>query len=226
MFAILCLLLLAVNFDHPSFKKLIELEGEPKSWIKVNSGAGGIERWNLIDTSDETRRAEIVQLCKEVGLFDGVALSRTYYPTVLVYGATLPAVQKRMEYLLELWDRGVRFDKVFFLADLTTEYEMICKLVDETTFPPNFPPRKVVFAQGGPGMRANTKDTLRAVQQDLKPPVLAISTPMYVHYQQAAALSLLGKEYPIETYAKETGGTQFKVPVLLDTLAKILENSQ
>lgn len=215
-------LLLIINFLHPSFDRLVELEGKPETWIRPS----GVERWDLVDTATLERRAEIVQLCKDIGLFDGVTLSRTYYPTALVYGATLPAVQKRIEYLLELWNQGIRFDQVYFLAgDREGEYDMICKLVEETSFPPNFPPYKIVFAKGQPGMRANTKDTLRAVQNDLKPPVLAISTPMYAHYQQAVALTVLGKEYPIETYAKETTGTNFKVPVILDTLAKILENT-
>lgn len=226
-------ILLAINFLHPSFNKLIELEGMPETWVKVNGT--GLERIDLIDTVGGEERETIVQLCKDIGLFDKVDPTQDHYETAVVYGSMMAAEKKRIDHLLELWEQGIRFNKVFFLGGdrvlrpeeieevgSGTEFDMVRTLMERAPFPSNFPPRVAVLGVGAAGRRANTRDTLLAIQNELVPPLLAIATPMFVHYQHALALNVLGKDFPLDTCAKEAPIETIKVSVMLDTLGKIV----
>jgi hypothetical protein len=112
----------AENQTTPAFKQLLkehlDCESSNLSDIVTATQAGwmrsdDIERWELsnIEADQDT-----VELFRELGLVDAVDPLNTEFDYAIIFGATVQAMRKRLAYLLELYNKGVRFKQIVFLV--------------------------------------------------------------------------------------------------------------
>lgn len=77
------------------------------------------ERWQLKDLDiDKTRHDKALAQLRHLGLVNEIKPNHKYYDYVLLLGAMLPNMQKRLEHLASLWETGIRFNKVILLVGL------------------------------------------------------------------------------------------------------------
>jgi hypothetical protein len=73
------------------------------------------ERWEVPDQFGH-KRVQLKPLFDALGLVTEVKPSQKKYDYVLFLGASYPAVKKRLEYIVSLWDSGIRFKKIIILT--------------------------------------------------------------------------------------------------------------
>ncbi len=97
----------------------------------------GQERWEMkdLEISEQTHDKAMRQL-ELLGLVKAIKPSRQNYDYALVLGATVPRMQKRFDHLIELWESGVRFNKIIFLVGLRPlipEVDKVSQLIVQAT---------------------------------------------------------------------------------------------
>ena len=97
----------------------------------------GQERWQLpdININDQTK-AKVTALLKSIGVIDELKPSQQEFDYVLLLGATIPRMQKRLEHLARLWQSGVRYKQLVFLTGqrpLTPEIDKVDELIARTS---------------------------------------------------------------------------------------------
>lgn len=75
----------------------------------------GAERWEMKATHEDKREALRPSL-KELKVLDDVTPSLSFYDHVLILGATVSSMRKRVATLEDIWKRGVRFKHLYFLV--------------------------------------------------------------------------------------------------------------
>lgn len=199
----------------------------------------GQERWDLPDFPPGDRVGLVRDLCN-YGFIEEVRPAQTSYTYSIILGATIPSMQKRIEYLGTLWNRGVRFERLVFLASnrelclkgdrtlpnesFKNEMEALLYLFKNSSLPKELKelPLDVVLAKRDVG-RPNTADTVRAWLEKSPSPgcALAISSQPHVQYQAAVLRGLLPKAIPIETVGPEAS-QELNIGVALDACARTL----
>ncbi|MCB1074839.1 MAG: hypothetical protein KDK59_04815 [Simkania sp.] len=196
------------------------------------------DRWNFTNRFED-KRDKLIPLLDELGFFQAVHAKNSHYSYAVVLGALRSSVQKRIDFLVEEWQRGIRFDKVVFLTgkrelrpieecpDLQSETEMMIRVWNQTEMPEalkNLTPI-IVDSRPAPGRdRATTESTVYAWLELSPNPgsCLVFSSQPYVSYQDAILRARMPKTFPIETIGAE-GGRSLPTSVLMDNLAKWLE---
>ena len=105
-------LLHILNISHDNSPDSI-IATANKSWGRKP----GIERWELPEpkvNSDE--RNKIISNLKILGIKDAIEPSKKHYRYVLILGATVPRMQKRLAHFVALWEQGLRTDEIVFLT--------------------------------------------------------------------------------------------------------------
>lgn len=209
---------------HPALSQILQTEGvnstdfteilqaTQKQWLRK---AGG-ERWHIQDTSYTHE-----QSCQELGMLETIKPTKKYYDYAVVLGATVPSMQKRMQFLKELLvNRKIKVNKIVLLTgprklipevdflalddslhqikDMQTETEAGAYILNRL-----FPSRAevdVIDAIEFSGARPNTDDTVRAwLKTNPKSgKVLAISHQPYVSRQEKVLQKLLPKSFNID----------------------------
>lgn len=85
------------------------------NWAQKNLLRQG-ERWQHQTAKFEELKSKIQPLLSELGFIDALFPHFEKYQGVIVYGALLPRARLRLYYLVEQWEKGVRFSQIYFLS--------------------------------------------------------------------------------------------------------------
>ncbi|NBO19538.1 MAG: hypothetical protein EBV03_10010, partial [Proteobacteria bacterium] len=208
----------------------------------------GVERADCEEPEAFRQKREgLMQALQDAGLSDAVKPKQKYYDHVLVLGATEQEVDKRLDYLRELWDQGVRFGKIELLGSeralragnersegklgenghtSRSEMDMMENryYAKAAGWPKDMQSVRVfeVNTYNKPGgERANTKDTIESwvKTNPSKGDVLVISSQPHVRYQDAAVKAVLPKGYSVDTVGMDAPH-DMKVSVGMDSIAR------
>ncbi len=213
-----------------------------KTWMRPK----GLERWQIPEKYPE-KRDTLLPLFKSLGFIDAVHATQKHYDYGIVHGATVQRSQSRIEWLVQQWERGVRFDSLVFLSgeraldkDLelshieklwhapeiwpTSETEMIAWLWRRMAIPDAM--RKLPYTlinASASDTRAHTGDTV--VEWMAKNPgagtILAVSNQPFVSYQHMSLLRRLNCAFEVETIGEAASNNTLNA-VYLDNLARLL----
>lgn len=215
-----------------------------KKWLQFPK-----QRWEF-EPLFENKKEALLPLFKSLELFETVNAKEKEYDLAILHGATLSAVKKRLSFLIQEYERGVRFHKIaFFTSDRPlepsfegpnqfestlpcpkTEAEMILHVYQTTMLPSgmeNIPYEVIVVSKNSQDTvqfkKPSTSDTaIKWLETNPKErKLLFISSQPYVLYQHLAIKTVLKEGFFIETIG-EKPAAPVSVAVLLDTLTKCL----
>lgn len=75
----------------------------------------GKERWEVKEIFPE-KRAQLMTIFDKLGTIKKIEPTRYYYDHALILGATVQRVRSRLKYLIELWEKGMRFCSINVLV--------------------------------------------------------------------------------------------------------------
>ena len=202
------------------------------------------QRHESDDSPDfQTHRAELIQALRDSGMISEMKPAHKHYDHVLLLGSVEGEVSNRFEGLKQLWNGGVRFDKIHMLGserELNPQLEPSAgKVADEMTMMesyyydkdsrwPEGLERVRIFEVNtfnkSNGERANTQDTVKSwlkTHPDAGE-VLVISSQPYAQYQDAAVKSVLPADFHVETVAAPAPD-DIKINVALDSFARQID---
>ncbi len=204
---------LADALDIPAESDLIA--ETQKQWLCQK----GLERWELTELEEE-QRLFVLNWAEQQRLYTAWQPASSRYDTALILGATTGCMKKRMNYLAQLWQQGVRFDQVIWLTgdrpldarvDSTldrcrNESEAAHILWDEANLPEEMRQLPVTYiavpmkSEGSSLKRPNTEDTLVAWLASGPTPckALFISDQPFCGYQFAILKTTLPEEFQFD----------------------------
>jgi hypothetical protein len=199
------------------------------------------ERWELKDNS-AWNKAQILEDFEELDLVKAIRPQKDNYETAVLLGAIGPRMQTRIDYLIDLWDEGIRFKRIVFLTgnrDIGTidmpskpghsknETDLFKLLWRRAEKPKAFEKIPTLWIDApkikqpdGSLTRPTTLSTLNAwaQQENLEhQDILAISNQPFVQYQQCVLANHLPKNTRIETVGA-TADNDTPISVYLDAL--------
>ncbi|SCA59013.1 Uncharacterized protein AB751O23_BY_00010 [Chlamydiales bacterium SCGC AB-751-O23] len=83
-----------------------------KHWLRLENQ----ERWDMNEIAAKYSTNEILKLLKEIRMVDEIRPQDKEYDSVLILGALAPRMAMRLSYALKLWEKGLRFKNLVFLA--------------------------------------------------------------------------------------------------------------
>lgn len=98
------------------------VQATQRVWLRP----AGTERWQLTDSFPSETVEQMIPLFELLSLTGEIKPHKTHYAYALLLGARLKTVIKRVAYLIDQWNRGVRFKTLVILAgqrDLDQEVE-------------------------------------------------------------------------------------------------------
>lgn len=199
------------------------------------------DRWTFQDRFEE-QKEQILPLLEELGCFKTVQAKHNHYQYGVVLGALAVTVEKRIQFLVQEWKRGIRFDEIIFLTGqrplhpqkeaqfldhAKTETDMMLLVWQQTSMPPELRaiPLVVIDAPPVPDRgRPTTASTVYAWLDERPIPgtCLVFSSEPYVGYQNSILSYLLPVSFSIETVGPE-GGRHYSTAILIDNVAKWLD---
>lgn len=210
----------------------------------------GVERGQCEEPEAfRANRSALLGALRQAGMQDAVKPTQKYYDHVLVMGATEAEVDKRLDYLRELWDQGVRFGRIHLLgsqraltgeeksqghkgangSESRSEMDMMeNRYYAKSAHWPEAMKDVRVFEVNTynkeNGRRANTKDTVESWHNTNPSPgeVLVISSQPYVKYQDAAVKAVLPRSFHAETVGAEAD-RDMKISVAMDSIARQID---
>lgn len=195
------------------------------------------ERWTFQDWMED-RREEILPFLKEMGYFDERHATETHYNYAVVLGSLHASVKRRMTFLIEEWNRGIRFDQVVFLTGqrklhpekepfphLEMETDMMEWTWNQLEMPEELRALPLIVIDAKPHpfrQRPNTMLTVQRWLQDRPLPgsCLVFSCQPYLNYQEQILKMVLPTTFTVETVGPG-GGSTSPLSVLLDTVARV-----
>ena len=213
-------------------------------WLRT----AGKERWEMGELGSE-QRAVVLSWADSHGIYATWGPSETRYDAALVFGASTGIMRARLDYLIELWNRGIRFDQVVFLvgerplSEAVDDLFGICPneavaasyLASTTNFPLEMRKLPVLFVsvpmkitQEGKKIRPTTGDTLHAWLKEKSPQqkkVLFVSNQPFNGYQYAVTEGVLPEEILFEVVGpgiKDPAQHPLAATITLDSLARWL----
>jgi len=209
----------------------------------------GLERWHLKKTTNE----KLFEKFKLFGMTEACYPSDKFYHYLLIFGAAIPTMQKRIDFLKKLYYNGVRFKEIIFLTGqrildpkvdkikqnkftkkLTTEADAVRYIIKNDNFFLHLSKDiqiKIIDTQNRiinkSKRRPTTSDTIREWLNTNPPPntILAISNQPYIGWQSSILNSYLPSSFQSEVVG---GSSSNKLPtdVYLDNLARWLYQLQ
>jgi hypothetical protein len=228
---------LAQALDIPPDSDLIA--ETQKQWLRKP----GKERWEVAELSED-KRAIVLNWATQQGLFDSWKPLLKNYDKALILGATTSRMQMRLNYLIELWEEGTRFDEIVWLTgdrpldprvdsltDRSTTESGAARIIwEETILPEGMRNLPVVFMpvpmkiEGSSSVRPNTQDTLVAWQAKVLGPCTAlfVSNQPFCGYQFAVIKTTLTPEVMFDLVGSGVDLTERSVSaaVTLDSIAR------
>jgi len=242
------------NQPSPELKNLLALFNLPandlKTIVDVTQRAwlrpAGKERWELDEIAPE-KTEQLKAIFAKLGLIQEIKPSTQKYEYALLMGARLASTQKRVNYLLNLWQQGIRFNSIVVLtgerpldpaieaiemangSKATTECTMTQAVFAHLKAPEAFKNIPVTYvsvpmltAPDGKVRRPTTGDTVKEWLKANPVPgnCLVISNQPFVGYQDSVVKTLLPKPFVIESAGCAAENTHNAE--VLDTLARWL----
>lgn len=199
-----------------------------------------------------THHAPLVDALRQAGVLSEARPTLKHYDHVLLLGSKEPMVETRMHTIKQLWDEGIRFDKIHLLGNerpLDESHEPIATMVDlngkslsnETEmlkahyynmrddWPEDLKqvPTYAVYSYDRDERHANTKDTIDTWLSMHPEPdhgnVLVISNQPYVGYQNEAVCSVLPPSFNIDTVGAPVDDRNINVTLAMDALARQID---
>lgn len=132
----------------PALKDLFSIIGIPvpknaeelaSSMHKYFRRPNKLERWELSD-SFENKRRRLMALFTLWHMVEEIWPKQKYYDTVVVQGSTVENARDRFSYLMRLWHKGIRFQRIVVLAsdrplDPRVEGDMVLFNAFRTKYP-------------------------------------------------------------------------------------------
>jgi hypothetical protein len=194
------------------------------------------ERWQIQPQVFEKQK-EAFELLAQIGCLEAATPAHKVYDYALVLGGPEPRARRRMQYLIELWEKGVRVKKVVLLTGdrpldpilehfkppIVNETEMMQFLYAHTPMPESLKalPWIVVDTPKGTKSRPNTADTAIEWLKSSPTPgsCLVISCQPFIGYQDAVLKTQLPKIFSVETVGPEAPKDTL-LEMCLDNLAR------
>lgn len=237
-----------VTFDSPeqAANLLHEITQE-----KLIYRAKGKERHDCEDSSFfRQHRTELIEALRDAGMIDEIKPARKHYDHVLLLGAIEGETAGRFEKMKQLWEQGIRFDKIHMLGSerrlhpelepssnttgpegtpVSTEMRMMESHYYDTKsqWPSGLENVRIfevnTYNKAG-GERPNTQDTVISWKNTHPEAgeVLVISSQPFSRYQDAAVKSVLPSAFHVETVG-DAAPQDIKISVALDTLARQID---
>jgi hypothetical protein len=82
-----------------------------KHWLRKP----GQERWEMAELSPELKKF-VIHSAEKMGLYAPWTPTCTTYDKALILGTTVPLMKKRLNYLKDLWNQGIRFNEIVWLT--------------------------------------------------------------------------------------------------------------
>ncbi|MCE5293329.1 MAG: hypothetical protein LLF94_01780 [Chlamydiales bacterium] len=199
-----------------------------KNWLQVNQGPK--ERTDLLDSDAQKKmRQKVENILEKMGYFNAKNPAQKHYTYAAVYGAFIDATRASFAYILDCWDKGIRFDSIVVFtgnralrkapgqeddpaklkmplgnAPYETEYDM-CKRIWEELKRPEIPIYFVNAKGANDALRPSRKDCyLEWLKTNPKPgSILASSHPLYWHFQQLSVENVLPTGFTVDTCCNE-----------------------
>jgi hypothetical protein len=228
-----------LNLKHNNTFETI-LEVTQKNLLRTS----GKERWEVDDVFKDKKHL-LDPLFKKIHCVDALYATQSHYDYAVVLGAAFKGFYARLQWLIQEWQRGVRFTTLVFLSGYrvlpdaerdelkvfshkidvpTNEFEMIQSVYQTVPMPEALRKVPVVFvnapARNGKN-RATTEDTVNA-WLELRPvpgSILAISNQPYVLRQHCILRTVLPDDFSIESTGPAISGTT-STTIILDNLAR------
>ncbi|MCH9613351.1 MAG: hypothetical protein SP1CHLAM54_03500 [Chlamydiia bacterium] len=214
------------------------VEATQAKWLRQ----AGLERWEVEGLSEE-QRTLVLEWAKNQGHFDAWEPSQRVYDVALILGSSTAHMEARLNYLIDQWNKGIRFDKVVWLVgqrpldgrvdsmldQFSTESEAARYIWEKSAVPDIMRTCEVVFIDVPmhlSGARPTTKDTIDAWVdvQASSCSALFVSTQPFCQYQFTVIKTFLPKQVNFEVIGP--GVTDLSHPrgaaILLDNFARTL----
>lgn len=211
-----------------------------KAWLRKP----GQERWNIRKVNAEDEQY-VLSIFDQLGMLQEIKPRKNYYDYVLVLGSTLGGFKKRLNYLVTLFEEGIRFGVIYYLSgdrpldpkvdnqDILkamqrtneqlpkNESEMVRFVVEHTNFSDSFSKIPVYYVKCPMKKeeRPNTGDTILK-WLDLQPQpgaALVISNQPYINYQDKVVRKYLENGFEVETVGSKSNTK--KIELYLEQLA-------
>jgi hypothetical protein len=201
------------------------------------------ERWNQQSEEFESLKSQVLPWFTELGFVCERNPLFKVYRGVVVHGAALPTVERRIQFLVKQWKKGIQFENIYFLTSsrpLTdserarlpttepkTEAQMMLYLWLQTEMHEAVPlfcidvPMKT-DGEGKP-VRPTTDDTVAAwVQMNPTPGnYLLISSAPFINRQDLIMRTSQTKAFGFDTVGPELLESE-RVAILADELARFI----
>ncbi len=200
----------------------------------------GKERWEYAPL-EEDKKTQLIPLFKQIGLWDEIRAGQQKYDSALIFGGFYTRVCQRLSFLVEEFERGVRFQQIVFLTGqrfldrnteekdlpitINTETEMMLYAWEHLPMPQELReiPLIVIDTPRQQTKRPTTRDTLISwLNESIDPGhCLFVSSQPFCGYQNAVARNCLPSSAKIETIGPKNSD-DLSVAVYLDNLARWL----
>ncbi len=214
------------------------VQATQKQWLRP----AGKETWHIDELSAEKREI-ILSYAEKLGFIQECLPQKKHYTYAHILGATTGRMEKRISYLVQLYEKGIRFDHVVILTGARPLDPAIdtllegCKIESDAghvlwqtakmpegmrKIPVTFVDTPMIKTEKGE-RRPNTGDTILAwmAMSPVPGTNLFISNQPYVLYQDAAVRAYLPADR-VETIGEGAKLTAQNSAVILDTIARWL----
>lgn len=101
--------LTGVSCDDQALASVVDVTQQ--HWLRKS----GTERWD-IENKEVPHQQEIYKICDQLGMFQEITPEHQNYEYAFILGALFSRMKVRLEYLIECFKQGVRFNSVVFLT--------------------------------------------------------------------------------------------------------------
>ncbi len=206
--------------------------------LAANNWHQNKERWEFVPNLEE-KRDELEPIFRQMGYLDCVPPKANSYDYVLVIGATLPTIQKRIRYLEDLLKQGLQLQKIIFLGGKrpllpaereqtgqTTEKEMIEWVYNQSKLPHCIETQFIdAPMRDSPHglLRPGTIETIGLWLESKPNPghCLILSGQPYLPFHEALVKNVLPNNFTFDLTGEKAAET-WTVALVLDTFARRL----
>lgn len=227
---------LATHLGIPEDEDLIQ--ATQARWLRGQS----LERWEMARI-DHRLSEDIIQWGKEQGIYAPWRPKLIYYDKAVILGATTERMLSRLNYLVSLWNEGIRFDELIFLTgersldkqvdnylEAKTETGAAGLIYRDAMLPSDMReiPMRVISAEKSSGRRATTRDTILLYSREKSHTALFVSCQPFCGYQYAIIKDTLVDtiDFDVVGEGRNPHSHSLAASVTLDSVARWLYQSQ
>ncbi len=223
--------------DIPSNSTLPSLvQATQKAWYQP-----GKERWQF-EKRYVDKKEQAWPLLIQLGCIEKVSASKMHYEYALLLGGYAPRMQERIQFLIQEWKRGVRFNQLVMLtgerpldpehekgtSSLNTETEMFLYLWSQADLPQSLRQTPLLIVNAPmTNTRPTTLDTIKEWLKQSPAPgsCLIVSNQPFNGYFDAVFRTYMPTTFTLETIGN-VADPELPFAVFLDNLARCLYQEQ